>query len=64
MEKTAAAVVFEGWDASGKGGSIKRLVAQLDARRFEVVTSPPRRAGNTPSTTSGGSGRASPSKAI
>jgi len=40
MEKTAAMVIFEGWDASGKGGAIKRLVAQLDARRFEVVTSP------------------------
>jgi AMP-polyphosphate phosphotransferase len=35
---TAAVVVFEGWDASGKGGAIKRLVAQLDTRRFEVVT--------------------------
>ena len=23
-------VVFEGWDASGKGGAIKRLVAQMD----------------------------------
>jgi len=25
-------VVFEGWDASGKGGSIKRLVAPLAPR--------------------------------
>src|SRR6202167_5491756 len=25
-------VVFEGWDASGKGGAIKRLVAPLDPR--------------------------------
>ena len=31
-------VVFEGWDASGKGEAIKRLVAQLETRRFEVVT--------------------------
>jgi polyphosphate:AMP phosphotransferase len=35
---TAAVVVFEGWDASGKGGAIKRLVSQLDTRRFEVIT--------------------------
>jgi AMP-polyphosphate phosphotransferase len=26
-------VLFEGWDASGKGGAIKRLVAPLDMRR-------------------------------
>src|SRR5689334_10872649 len=25
-------LVFEGWDASGKGGAIKRLVAHLDPR--------------------------------
>jgi polyphosphate kinase 2 (PPK2 family) len=30
-------VVFEGWDASGKGGAIKRLVAQLDPRHVRVV---------------------------
>jgi polyphosphate kinase 2 (PPK2 family) len=30
-------VVFEGWDASGKGGCIKRLVAQLDPRHVRVV---------------------------
>jgi AMP-polyphosphate phosphotransferase len=30
-------VVFEGWDASGKGGSIKRLVAPLDPRHVRVV---------------------------
>jgi polyphosphate kinase 2 (PPK2 family) len=29
-------VLFEGWDASGKGGSIKRLVAPLDARHVRV----------------------------
>jgi polyphosphate kinase 2 (PPK2 family) len=31
-------VVFEGWDAAGKGGAIKRLVTPLDMRRFEVVS--------------------------
>ena len=30
-------VVFEGWDASGKGGSIKRLVGHLDPRHVRVV---------------------------
>jgi polyphosphate kinase 2 (PPK2 family) len=30
-------IVFEGWDASGKGGCIKRLVAQLDPRHVRVV---------------------------
>jgi AMP-polyphosphate phosphotransferase len=30
-------VLFEGWDASGKGGCIKRLVAQMDPRHVRVV---------------------------
>ena len=30
-------LVFEGWDASGKGGAIKRLVANLDPRHVRVV---------------------------
>src|SRR3954465_5282112 len=30
-------VLFEGWDASGKGGCIKRLVAPLDPRHFRVA---------------------------
>jgi polyphosphate kinase 2 (PPK2 family) len=30
-------VLFEGWDASGKGGAIKRLVAQMDPRHARVV---------------------------
>jgi polyphosphate kinase 2 (PPK2 family) len=29
-------VLFEGWDASGKGGAIKRLVAGLDPRHVRV----------------------------
>jgi len=29
-------VLFEGWDASGKGGAIKRLVAQMDPRHVRV----------------------------
>lgn len=30
--------VFEGWDASGKGGAIKRLTAPLDPRHVRVAT--------------------------
>jgi len=30
-------VLFEGWDASGKGGAIKRLVAPLDPRHVRVA---------------------------
>ena len=30
-------VLFEGWDASGKGGAIKRLVASLDPRHVRVA---------------------------
>lgn len=29
-------IMFEGWDAGGKGGTIKRLTAPLDPRYFEV----------------------------
>jgi len=31
------AVLFEGWDAAGKGGAIRRLVAPLDPRHVNVV---------------------------
>ncbi|MFL5825525.1 MAG: polyphosphate kinase 2 family protein, partial [Thermoleophilaceae bacterium] len=30
-------VLFEGWDASGKGGAIKRLVGSLDPRHVRVA---------------------------
>jgi len=33
----AVTVVLEGWDASGKGGAIKRLVYPLDPRHVRVV---------------------------
>lgn len=29
-------VLFEGWDAAGKGGAIRRLTAQLDPRHYTV----------------------------
>jgi AMP-polyphosphate phosphotransferase len=31
-------VVFEGWDASGKGGAIRRLVTPMDPRHVRVAT--------------------------
>ncbi|BBB30239.1 UDP-galactose-lipid carrier transferase [Neptunomonas japonica JAMM 1380] len=31
-----AIIVFEGWDASGKGGAIRRLTERLDPRGFQV----------------------------
>jgi polyphosphate:AMP phosphotransferase len=30
-------VVFEGWDAAGKGGAIRRITGALDARDYQVV---------------------------
>ena len=33
----STALVFEGWDAAGKGGAIRRLVAGLDARDCQVI---------------------------
>lgn len=32
----AAVVMFEGWDAAGKGGIIQRLTAEWDPRNYEV----------------------------
>ena len=32
-----AIIVFEGWDASGKGGAIRRLTERMDPRGFKVV---------------------------
>lgn len=34
--KISCIAVFEGWDASGKGGAIKRVVERLDPRLFEI----------------------------
>lgn len=31
-----ALIVFEGWDAAGKGGAIQRLTAEWDPRNFQV----------------------------
>ena len=36
FEKRSMVLVFEGWDAAGKGGSIRRLTEKVDPRGFEV----------------------------
>jgi polyphosphate kinase 2 (PPK2 family) len=38
VHKRRAAIVFEGWDAAGKGGAIRRLTRPLSARDYEVVS--------------------------
>jgi polyphosphate kinase 2 (PPK2 family) len=35
-DRRRAILVFEGWDASGKGGAIQRLTERLDPRRCKV----------------------------
>lgn len=37
-EKRDTVLVFEGWDAAGKGGNIRRLVAGIDARLVRVIS--------------------------
>lgn len=37
QKKIPVIIVYEGWDASGKGGNIKRITQALDPRGFEVV---------------------------
>ena len=36
-ERRSVIVVYEGWDAAGKGGNIKRLTEFLDPRGYDVV---------------------------
>ncbi|MEO5374017.1 MAG: polyphosphate kinase [Alphaproteobacteria bacterium] len=35
--RRSTVLVFEGWDAAGKGGTIRRLTAAMDARDYMVV---------------------------
>jgi len=37
VTRRSAAVVYEGWDAAGKGGNIKRLTSEIDPRCYAVV---------------------------
>jgi polyphosphate kinase 2 (PPK2 family) len=36
VQKRPVALIFEGWDAAGKGGAIKRLTERLDPRGYVV----------------------------
>jgi polyphosphate kinase 2 (PPK2 family) len=36
VKKRTLVVVYEGWDAGGKGGNIKRVTEKLDPRGYEV----------------------------
>jgi AMP-polyphosphate phosphotransferase len=36
-ERGSAVLVFEGWDAAGKGGTIRRLTGAMDARDYSVI---------------------------
>jgi len=37
VHKRTLVVVYEGWDAAGKGGNIKRVTERLDPRGYEVI---------------------------
>jgi polyphosphate kinase 2 (PPK2 family) len=38
VQKRTLVVVYEGWDAAGKGGNIKRVTEKLDPRGYEVFS--------------------------
>ena len=40
LQKKPVIIVFEGWDAAGKGGAIKRLTTALDPRGYQVISTP------------------------
>lgn len=37
LRRIPVIIVYEGWDAAGKGGNIRRLVQGLDPRGYEVI---------------------------
>lgn len=37
LRRRPVVLAFEGWDAAGKGGAIKRLTRELDPRGYEVI---------------------------
>ena len=37
LKRLGATIVYEGWDAGGKGGNIKRVTEKLDPRGYEVI---------------------------
>lgn len=36
-KKRSSILVFEGWDAAGKGGAIRRITHAIDARNYQVI---------------------------
>ncbi len=36
-QRLPVVIVYEGWDAAGKGGNIKRLVRRMDPRGYQVI---------------------------
>jgi polyphosphate:AMP phosphotransferase len=37
QKKRSNVIVFEGWDAGGKGGAIRRVTSAIDARNYRVI---------------------------
>lgn len=37
-KKLSMILLFEGWDAAGKGGAIRRIIQPLDARYYQVIS--------------------------
>jgi polyphosphate kinase 2 (PPK2 family) len=37
LRRQSVVIVYEGWDAAGKGGNIKRLVRRMDPRGYDVI---------------------------
>lgn len=37
-QKRSVVLVFEGWDAAGKGGAIRRITSALDARLYRAIS--------------------------
>jgi len=37
VKRVPVVIVYEGWDAAGKGGNIRRLVQKMDPRGYEVI---------------------------
>ena len=40
QERIPLILMYEGWDAAGKGGNIKRVAQGLDARAYTIIPSP------------------------
>jgi len=38
LRKRSSVAVFEGWDAAGKGGAIRRITASIDARLYRTIS--------------------------